>query len=134
MVSLIRVGAFVALVIGIKNTSDENESFLKKGFLVARSEGLISKQHEINGSEKVAISRGRHSFPFLCGIRPLRIDSFGIQRPRWPEESLFEQGSIINQSAGQITRDVRAVLTNNPGDPVNECTRTNAFGFDTGHC
>lgn len=78
-----------------------------------------------------------HSFMGLGrgeGTRP--DDSLGIQRQLWPNQKLFEQGSIVNRCAGgrgrEITQDARVLLTNNLGDPGNECVRTNAFGFDTG--
>lgn len=67
-------------------------------------------------------------------------DSFGIQRQLWAEEELFEQGSIANrQRKGrrqEITQDTRLpLLTDGLGDPGNECTLTDAFGFDSGrHC
>lgn len=64
-------------------------------------------------------------------------DLFGIQRQLWPKERPVWTGinyQSVYSRGGKITKAVRAVLTNNLGDPVNECTRTNAFGFDTGHC
>lgn len=64
-------------------------------------------------------------------------DSLGIQRQLWPEQKLFEQGSIVNRRRGgrgrEITQDARLLLlTDGLGDPSNECTPTDAFGFDSG--
>lgn len=65
-------------------------------------------------------------------------DLFGIQRQLWPEQKLFEQGSIANRrrkkGRGQeITQDARLpLLTDGLGDLGNECTLTDAFGFDSG--
>lgn len=93
------------------------------------------------GEWKVDISRGRHSFSFVYRIRLLWEDeaewfvwhskaTVAQREPVWTGinyQSVYRRG-------GKITKAIQVVLTNNLRDPFNECTRTNAFGFDTGHC
>lgn len=69
---------------------------------------------------KVDISRGRHSFPFVYGIREEGMTAEWLvwhskATVAQKTEALFEQRSIINQCVGEegeITRAVRVVLTN----------------------
>lgn len=112
--------------------------------------GLISKQSEINGrSERLTWAEDdthSHSFMGLGGCaRTRRNDSLGIQRQLWPNDrGLFDRGdqlSISGQAAeGRRGWGARLIKLSescwqiNLADPVNECTWTNAFGFDTGHC
>lgn len=63
-------------------------------------------------------------------------DPFGIQRQLWaPEEPVWTgiNYQSVHGRAGEITKAIPILLTNKLTDPPNECTRTNAFGFDTGH-
>lgn len=95
--------------------------------------------HQQTLSDKRQSGRS-HSHSFIgLGRRAerRRNDSLGIQRQLWPNESLFEQGSIINQSIDGkegLPKPFESYRQINLRDPVNECKRTAAFGFDTGHC
>lgn len=64
-------------------------------------------------------------------------DLFGIQRELWPEQKMFEQGSIANRQrkgrGQEITQDAwLPLLTDGLGELSNECTLTDVFGFDSG--
>lgn len=80
-----------------------------------------------------------HSFMGLerRGWRP--NDSFGIQRQLWPKKQRpclnRDQLSIsVWARRGRLPELCESCWQIKPTDPVNECTRTNAFGFDTGQC